>query len=85
MLNLIAGAVVTIVFLAVMIPIGMGISNNVLTAYDRSTWTTQMNSTATQLQAQTSSAFSLFTILPLVIGAGIIITVLFAVFRARGD
>lgn len=84
MLNLIAGAVVTIVFLAVMIPIGMGISNSMLTAYDRSTWTSTMNNTATQLQSQTASAFSLFTILPLVIGAGIIITVLFAVFRMRG-
>ena len=82
-LNLIAGAVVAIVFLAVMIPIGMGISNSVLNSYDRSTWTTAMNSTASQLQAQTASAFSLFTIIPLVIGAGIIITVLFAVFRAR--
>ena len=85
MLNLIAGAVVTIVFLAVMIPIGMGISNSVLNSYDRSAWTATMNTTATQLQAQTASAFSLFTILPLVIGAGIIITVLFAVFRARGE
>jgi len=85
MLNLIAGAVVTIVFLAVMIPIGMGISNSVLNSYDRSTWTETMNTSVTQLQAQTASAFSLFTILPLVIGAGIIITVLFAVFRARGE
>lgn len=82
-LNLIAAGVVAIVFLAVMIPIGMGISNNVLNAYDRSGWTAAMNSTVDQLQAQTASAFSLFTIIPLVVGAGIIITVLFAIFRGK--
>ncbi len=83
MLPLVMGGILLIVFLSVMIPIGMGVSNNLINAFPRDTWTTEMNTTINTLTGQTAGAFSLFTVIPIVVAAGIIIAVLFAVFRGR--
>ncbi|MEN3051893.1 MAG: hypothetical protein ABC596_08805 [Candidatus Methanosuratincola petrocarbonis] len=81
--GLVATGVLVVVFLAMMLPIGLGLSNSLLNSYDRSNWTAEMNNTVTNLQTQMTSSFDLFTIIPLVVAAGIVIAILFAVFKAR--
>lgn len=80
----IAGGVLLIIFLSVMLPLGFGVSNTMINAYPRADWSATMNSTINQLSSQISTSFSLFTILPLIIAASILIAVLFGVFRKGG-
>ena len=83
-LNLILGVVLALVFVAIVLPVGLGIWQATTNSFNQSGWSTTANTTLTNLTTGIGNGFNLATILPIVIAAGAVITILVAVFRMRG-
>ncbi len=78
--QLVLGIVVGLIFLAVVLPVGLGIWQATTSSFSQSGWTAAANSTMTAVTTNIGSGFNLMAIAPLVVAAGGIITILVYAF-----
>jgi len=83
-LDMIMGAVIALVFVAIVLPVGIGIWQSTTNSFSQAGWSASANTTYTNLTTGIGNGFNLATIIPIVIAAGAVITILVAVFRMRG-
>lgn len=73
--------VVGVVFLSILLPVGLGLNLNIVTAVGPATgWSTAANTTFATIQTNIQGGFNLLAISPTVLAAGGIISILVAAF-----
>lgn len=80
-LALVTTLIVTMVFLAVMIPVGLMLWQGITGSINSTGWSTEAQQTLTSLNQNIGMGFTLTAIVPIIVIAGGIITLLLAFFK----